>query len=103
MTLTHTNNAHTLGLPVSAERALMGKAYENYATAQQLQKQLHNEWRRVRRLYAQRDGVGTFIKFNDDNAHVKAALTKATESALHLANAKTQYRLAKSAARGVAA
>lgn len=102
MTVTDNTTAiqpRTLGLPHSAERALMGKAYENYATAQRLQKQLHNEWRRVRSLYAQRDAVGSFIKFNDDNAHVQAALTKATESALHLANAKTQYRQAKAAAR----
>lgn len=95
----HVTRPRTLGLSVSSQRALMGKAYENYATAQRLQKQLHNEWRRLRSLYAQRDGLGAFIKFNDDNAHVKAALTKATESALHLANAKTQYRQAKAEAR----
>ncbi|MEJ7633238.1 hypothetical protein [Aeromicrobium sp.] len=92
-----TKNSHviltrTLGWPYSAERALMGEAYENYATAQRPQVQLHNEWRRVRRLF---DG-------NDDHAEVSRALSKATESALHLFNAKAQYRQAKLAAWAVA-
>lgn len=103
--MTTTNNTRvirTLGLPVSSERALMAKAYENYATAQVLQKQLHNEWRRVRKLFAQRH-AGQFVKFNDDHAEVKRALSKATESALYLADAKAQYRQAKNVAQGVAA
>lgn len=73
----------------------MGKAYENYATAQRLHAAMHNDWRRVRRLF----------DCNDDHAEVKRALAKATESALYVADAKTQYRKAKAVAvaLGVAA
>lgn len=80
----------------------MAGAYENYATAQRLQVQLHNEWRHVRRLFAQYHD-GQFVKFNDDNAEVKRVLTKATKAALYLADAKAQYRQAKRAAQLVAA
>ncbi len=83
----------TLGLPPTTERALMAKAYENYATAQMLQTRLHNDWRRVRRLF----------DYDDSHAEVKRALAKATEAAFYLADAKGQYRQAKNVALGAAA
>lgn len=85
----------TLGLPATSERALMGKAYEVYASAQAAQKAWHNEWRRLRRLYTPNDQPLTFA---DDIAVVQNALKKATEAAFYLADAKAQYRIARRAA-----
>lgn len=81
----------------------MGKAYENYATAQKLHTAAHNEWRRLRRLKGQTKTEGWSAMKADRDAKVKGALAKATEAAMLLADAKGQYRQARDAARAVAA
>lgn len=89
---TYPPRLRTLGLRETSDRALMAKAYDDYAAAQLTQVRLHNSWRRIRRQY-----------FGDDNhRQVKAALTRATKAALYLADAKARYQVAKANARAVA-
>lgn len=83
----------TLGLPATAERALMAKAYENYATAQDLHVRAHNAYRAACVAAGSRRGVDV-----SQERTVKKALTRATETALYLADAKAQYRRARTAA-----
>lgn len=85
---THPPRERTLGLRETSARALMVKAYGDYAAAQLTQVRLHNAWRRTRR------------KYHGDDSHrqVKAALTRATKAALYLADAKARYYLAKAEA-----
>lgn len=85
----------TLGLPVSAEVALVSKAYENYATAVRLAVSAHNVWRRHRHLKGTgKDGVWRADRA-DRHPVVKAALTKATKAAMLREDAKAQYRAAR--------
>jgi hypothetical protein len=84
----HRTRVRTLGLPATPERALMGRAYENYATAQDLHVRAHNAYRATLR----RAG------YDANDANVAKALSRATEAALYLQDAKAQYRAARVAA-----
>ena len=70
-----------------------------YATACAVATACHNDWRRVRRLYADPVAGGGFSYARaDDVAVVKKALKKATKAALYRADAKAQYQQARRAA-----
>lgn len=95
----------TLGLPVSAERAAMAKAYENYATAQLLHTKAHNAWRRAERKASETEAdlSHSLKKRLAARSSAKGALTKAATAATYLNDAKAQYRSAKAVAIKAAA
>ncbi|WP_311209395.1 MULTISPECIES: hypothetical protein [unclassified Aeromicrobium] len=93
----HRIRRRTLGLAATSERATMGKAYENYATAQSLHVQAHNAYMAARRRAGVR-GRGALPDWAETDAGIRKALAQASETAMYLHDAKAQYALARRAA-----
>lgn len=107
-TRTRVRKPRTLGLPATAERALMAKSYETYVTACRVHVAAHNLYMRELRKNGHSNAHAAFHRGESrdfaglKNGQLTKAFNRACKAAMLREDAKAQYRIARLAAERAA-